>query len=91
MSDEFDIVHLNHDDAQEIINWAVPAAGMILLIDDAPVSTNPTERLEGFLEAIRTIKDNMPESLLPHAAIIAQDTIDEEVEVNEFRKELDEL
>lgn len=98
MSDEFDIIHLDQEDCQEIIDWAVSAAAMVILMDNAPEHTNvaeAVERLEGYIQAVEVMWDNMPDVLAGPAAIIAQESVDEAVaeeeEVEQFREELKDL
>lgn len=98
MADEFDIIHLDQDDTQAIIDWAVSAAAMVILMDNAPRGENKDEeleRLEGYTQAISIMWDNMPEILVNPAAIIAQESVDEAVEeeeqVEQFREQLKEL
>lgn len=98
MADEFDIIHLDQDDTQAIIDWAVSAAAMVILMDNAPEHSNDEEgieRLEGYIQAIGIMWDNMPEILVGPAAVIAQESVDEAVEEEEqveaFREELKDL
>lgn len=98
MSDEFDIIHLDHDDTQSIIDWAVSAAAMVILMDNAPNGENKAEeleRLQGYDQAVSIMWDNMPDILVNPAAIIAQESVDEAVEeeeqVEQFREELKDL
>ena len=98
MSDEFDIIHLDQEDCQSIIDWAVSAAAMVILMDNAPRGENQLEeleRLEGYDQAISIMWDNMPEVLVNPAAVIAQESVDEAVEeeeqVEQFREQLKEL
>lgn len=98
MSDEFDIIHLDQEDCQAIIDWAVSAAAMVILMDNAPRGENAAEeleRLEGYDQAHTIMWDNMPEVLVNPAAIIAQESVDEAVEeeeqVEQFREQLKDL
>jgi FAD synthase len=98
MSDEFDVVHLGHDDVQAIINWAVSTAGIAMLMQATPHGTSVEEalqRLDGFDEAVSLIVDNIPEALMEPAATVAtesyEDAVFEEAAVEEFRQELDDL
>lgn len=98
MSDEFDIIHLNQEDCQNIIDWAVSAAAMVILMDNAPDHANKDEgieRLEGYIEAIGIMWDEMPRILAGPAAVIAQESVneanEEEDAVEQFREELKEL
>lgn len=96
--DDFDIVHLDQEDCQSIIDWAVSAAAMVILMDNAPRGEDVAEeleRLEGYDQAISIMWDNMPEVLAGPAAVIAQESVDEAVEeeeqVEQFREQLKEL
>ena len=98
MSDEFDIIHLDHEDTQAIIDWAVSAAAMVILMDNAPrggSKEDELERLAGYDQAIDIMWDNMPDVLVTPAAVIAQESVDEAVEEEEqveaFREELKDL
>ena len=98
MSDEYDIIHLGHEEVQEIVNWAVSAAALVTLMDNAPVHTNEKEameRLDGYIQAIRLIMDNMPDVLIRPAEIVAMEAIDEaekeQAIVEDFLEELEEL
>ena len=98
MSDDFDVIHLDQGEVQSIIDWAVSAAAMVILMDNAPVGEDEEgelERLEGYTQAISIMWDNMPEVLVSPAAIIAQESVDEAVEEEEqveaFREELKDL
>lgn len=98
MSDEYDIIHLGQEDVQEIVNWAVSAAALVTLMDNAPEHTNNEEayeRLEGYIQAIRLIMDNMPDVLIRPAEIVAMEAIDGAVEeqaiVDDFMEELKDL
>lgn len=98
MSDEFDIIHLDQEDCQNIIDWAVSAAAMVILMDNAPEHQNKDEgieRLEGYIQAIGIMWDNMPDVLVHPASVIAQESVEEAVEeeeaVEQFREELKDL
>ncbi len=98
MSDEFDIIHLDQESVQEIIDWAVSAAAMVILMDNAPIGDNKREELErlaGYDQAIDIMWDNMPDVLVGPATVVAQESVDEAVfeeeQVEQFREELKEL
>lgn len=98
MSDEFDIIHLDQEDSQDIIDWAVGAAAMVTLMSNIPpLSGEETieDRLEGYVEAFQLMNINMPDILIAPAAAMAADAIDssiaEEKQVEQFRAELEEL
>lgn len=98
MADEFDIIHLDQEDAQEIINWAVAAAGIVILMDNAPIHETPeeaVEKLQGYIEAVEIMWDKMPDVLAGPAAAIAEEALEEataeEEAVEEFRKEIENL
>lgn len=98
MSDEFDIIHLNQDETQEIIDWAVSAAAMVVLMDSAPVHDNVAdnlEKLEGYIQAVNILLNNLPDVLRHPAAVIANESIEEALEeeaiVDEFKEELKDL
>lgn len=98
MADDFDVIHLGQDDVQEIIDWAVSAAAMVILMDNAPRGENDAEELErlaGYNQAISIMWDNMPDILVDPATIIAQESLDEAVEeeeqVEQFREQLKDL
>jgi hypothetical protein len=94
----FDIQHIDHDTAQQIIDWAVATAGLAIFMDHMPNPQNGEElvnRLEAMIQGVRLMVDNMPESLLAIGTDIAiqsvEDSIYEEKQVEAFRAELDEL
>lgn len=96
MSDDFDVYHANHEEAQEIIDWALSAAGMITLMATEHPSTTIEQamaKLDRFEGAIRIMVSNMPPVLSHAGNVIAGDAIEaaeqEEKEVEELRKELD--
>lgn len=98
MADEFEIEHIDHDKAQEVIDWAVRASGTVVLIEHSPPHLDAgqgLERLQGILEAVHIMFENMPPHLLEIATQIAIESVDdaiyEEEQVEEFRQELDEL
>lgn len=98
MPDEFDIVHLSEDDAQQIIDWAVATGAMLHLAQNSPRHANvqeAIERLEDILEAIDMGIDTMPEALVVPSRILAKEsireTLEEEQQVDEFRRQLEDL
>lgn len=98
MSDEYDIIHLGQDDVQQIVDWAVSAAALVTLMDSAPEHSNDEEaleRLEGYIQAIHLILDNMPDVLIRPAEIVAMEAINEAEEeqaiVDDFMEELKDL
>lgn len=98
MTDDFDIVHLDQEDAQSIIDWAVRAAGMVVLMDNAPEHTDTKsalERLDGYIEAVETMVENMPDCLVQPAIAVAteayNEAVYEEEQVDQFREELRDL
>lgn len=103
MSDEeefsdFDISHINHEDAQEIIDWAVATSGLVIFMDNMPIHMNgeaALEKLEAMINGVRLMTDNMPAILQAVGLEIAQQSVEdatqEEEAVEAFRAELDEL
>lgn len=98
MSDEFDIVHAGHDDIQDIVDWAVAAAALVVILENAPVHTNfveAMERLENYVYVINSMWLNMPKALINPAIITAADAVEETLEderqIEEFREELEEF
>lgn len=98
MSDEFDIEHFNHEQAQAVIDWAMSAGAMVMLMHNSPKHDNKSEaveRLDGFLNAIQIMMDNMPEVMETPCTLIATESLSfadrEERAVEELRAELDGL
>lgn len=98
MSEEDQNIMLEPEEVQEIINWAISAGAMITLMKHAPEHENAEEaieRLEGYIQAIDIMYDNLPDSISETAHEVASDSIEEaekqEALVEDFRRELDEL
>lgn len=98
MSDEFDVIHLDQDDVQEVINWAVAAAAMVILMRQSPQSDDANEeldRLARYTHALDIIWRNLPDVLVSPATVIAEESINdaiaEEEEIERFRDELKDL
>lgn len=96
MSDEFDIVHISHDDSQGIINWAVQASALVVMMHNMPLEPDvPQNDVDALLEAVDIMISNMPDGLRNHAALLATEIVDaavqEEELVEEFQKELEGL
>lgn len=98
MADDFSIIHLDDEQTQEIIDWAVSTAAMIHLMDNAPEHGNieeAVERLEGYIEAVEIMIDNMPDVLVGPAVEVAHEAVDnalyEDEQVEAFREELKDL
>lgn len=99
MTDEFDIVHISHDETQGIIDWAVSAAAMAIFMDAVP--NNPKTLAEAkkiiasLLDAVKITIDNMPETLVGPAQVLAVESYDEAVyeqeQVDMFLQEIEEL
>ena len=96
--DEFDIFHLGQEDVQEIIDWAAGAAAMVLLMENAPEHTHTEEaidRLDGYIQAVSIMVENMPQCLVGPATSIADTAVEaavfEEEQVEQFREQLKEL
>jgi hypothetical protein len=101
MSDEFDIVHLNQEQVQEIVDWAVATAAMTTLMNadaeglEEENDEGKFETLEGYVQAITIIQDNMPTCLRGPAEIVAGEALEEAAAdqeiVDEFLEELEGL
>lgn len=98
MADEFDIVHGTPEEIQEIIDWAVRAAALVILMETSPEANNVDEsldKLEGFKDAVKIMVDSQPELLISVASDVAQDSLEriqeEDEAVEEFREQLKEL
>jgi len=94
----FSIEHINHELAQEIIDWAVATSGLAVFMDNMPLHVGPEEaeeKIEALLQGVRLMVVNMPEKLVPVGIEIAQqsvaDAIHEEEQVEQFREELEGL
>lgn len=98
MTDEFDIVHLNEEEVNEIIDWAVRTGAISFIMKTYPKSktrADMKEQLESFDKALEAILEAMPITLRGPAVTIAEETrqevIEEEQMVAEFVEELDGL
>ena len=96
--DDFDIQHINHEDAQEMIDWAVATSGLAIFMDNMPLhvgAEEAEEKIEALLQGVRLMVDNMPASIRAVGTEIAQqsvaDAIYEEEQVEMFRDELEGL
>lgn len=96
MSDEFDIFHANHDETQEMVDWAVAAAALVVILQNSPEHTNPEEgalRLENYVYCVNSMWLNMPTALVNAAIVRAADAVEESLEderqIEEFREELE--
>ncbi len=96
MSDEFDVVHLDEEETQNVVEWAVRAAAMVLLLsdmpefDDDPVASNKT-----YERVVELMSGDIPECLVPSAITLANESVafavEAEATIEEFKAELDEL
>lgn len=98
MPDEFDTVHLDHDDSQSIIDWAVSAAAVVMLMSEHPPGENDEEeldRLRQYQDAITMMVDEMPEVLISPAALVAEESLqeafEEESAVEQFREQMKDI
>ena len=98
MSDEFDVIHLGEEEVQDIIDWAVSAAAMVILMKNAPEHQSVEEgmeRLAGYIQAHGLMWENLPEIMVHPATVVAQESYDdavaEEEQVEQFRDELRDL
>lgn len=90
--------HLEPDEVEEIVNWAINTATTLTLMHHHPGHDNAEEgleRLSGYIEAIAMLYDGMPASIIEVSHDVASDIIEEaeanEDIVQEFKKELDNL
>lgn len=101
MSDEFDIVHLNDEQVQDIINWSVQVGAIMVLLGNLPPITDESlvndvvETLQAHQEGISSILVNMPDVLRGPAVVTAREyheiVVKEEEQVAEFIEELKDL
>lgn len=97
--EEFDsVVHLNEEQVREIIEWAVSASAMVILMEAEPhhqTVDEAIERLEGHIQANTIMFENMPEVLVDPAAALAESTLanaeEEEAAVAELLDEIKDL
>ena len=103
MSDDFDVVRLDEDEVHEVLHWAVGTGALIVLLDgtyeedgeDSFTEEELRDRIKSYRKAVALMWDAMPEVLVAPATAIAEesaaDAEEEEAQVEQFRKELDEL
>lgn len=98
MADDFDVIHLDQEDVQEIIDWAVSAGAMVTLMHATPDPENAEEtkeRLEGFYQAVEIMFHNLPHVMEHPTQRVAEETLEtaraEEEAVEQFRDELKDL
>lgn len=98
MADDFNIIHLDDEQVQAIIDWAVSTAAMVHIMESAPEHQNiqqAMDRLEGYIEAVDIIVENMPDVLIGPAVEVAHEAVEnalhEEEQVEQFREELKDL
>jgi hypothetical protein len=85
-SDDFEEYKLDEDEIAEIIEWAVGTSAMVTLMWASPDHTDEEsaiQRLDGFLEAIDIMVDNMPEVLHDPAMLRANHAIEVAEETEE--------
>lgn len=98
MDEHDEVRELEPDDVQEIIDWAVSASAMVVLMHHAPEHSNEEEakeRLDGYIQAIQIMIDNMPDALVEPAHVVAgaavEDAEKEQELVDQFLEEMKEL
>lgn len=104
MADEFDITHINQQDAQAIIDWATQSAALALLLQHItnglnsmqnPTLDDFTETLEAYIEVVGVMLNDCPTVLQAPALQIATDHIarvrGEETVVQQFINEIKDL
>lgn len=101
MSDEvdpFDIDYLNEEETQEVVNWALPSAAMIVFMDSQPDADNledALEQIQGWRQAVDIMMRNLPVCLMDPAINLAQESYDEAVYEEEivegFLQQIEEL
>ena len=87
--------HIDAEQAQEIINWAIGAGALLKLLDMRPDSLELADEAEVLSHTFNTIIENMPEFFSDYvldAGIELYENFEEtERIVDDFRKQLDEL
>lgn len=85
-------------EVQEIIDWAVSASALVVLMTHSPEHTNEAEtaeRLDGFLQALQIMVDNLPASLVEPAHVVAAEAVNdaehEQELVDQFLDEMKDL
>lgn len=97
MTDEFEIIHIDHDESQAIIDWAVETAAAIIMTHELLDNEYETaeEKAQDLDDCIKMMHENIPEILVRPAESLAnnlmQEVIEEEEAVEQFRNQLDEL
>lgn len=97
MSEEEDPIRLDEEEVQDIIEWALSAGAMITLMHSAPLAQNVeeiAEKLNGYIEAVQIMYENIPDILVTPTHDLAVKTIEsverEDALVEQFRKEIDD-
>lgn len=97
MSDEFDVFHANHEESQEIIDWAVATGAAVWMLHEMMNMDYPSkeELIADVHETIDLILGNVPEIMVNPIKAAAFTAIEEsqaeEAAVEEFREELKDL
>lgn len=96
--DDFNTIHLNEEQTQAIIDWAVQTAAVVILMGQSPDhkdNAEMAERLDGFIESVEIMWTNMPAVLAVPAITIAReaisDSVIEEETVAQFLQQIEDL
>lgn len=90
-----DKFQVSHDEAEEILDWAISAAAILHLMITAPRSVDLEERLEANEEGIQNMLEQMPpvmvEPVLEWAQECYDNAVQNEEEVQQFVSLLDDV
>lgn len=90
MDDKF----IDHEKAQQIINWAVGAGALLKMLEMRSASLEPEEENELLNEAVAMIVDNMPDFFADYSLnaglSLYEDFEEQERMVDDFMREIDE-
>lgn len=97
---DFELIHLDEGEVQEVIDWAVATAALIIIMHSVPTPEEADaeaveQALQAFHDGTNQIWDNLPDVLVYPSKALAYKTVEdarrEEEEVKRFREQLDGL
>lgn len=90
-----DRVHVSHDDAESILDWAISTGALLHLVYYGTSDMTPEEELKAVMRSIGTMLENMPEVMQEPVVEWAQecynDAMKDEEIVDTFKEQLDQL
>lgn len=93
--EEKELFPFDHDEAEEVLNWAVSAGAMLHLLNVAPTNVPDDEHIAYLRESILQILQNMPgplvQPVLDWAEICYDNAVEQEEIVSEFVEQLEQV